>query len=453
MKPFEGQGHWWLLGDEERRLPGTLKINAAGDVELHIIGSLSPFDLLGDSVTKNGITETVFTEESAEKVGTYPRIHGIIGTTAYTLEDCFQKRADRNLLGGVPTEVVHVNQVFKGVFYEEGEEVVASGISFTLKYLSYWVLKGGLSSSFRFPERQLEARDGAPEPRFSVYGHEVQPESANLADSSELRLRQHLVLTGDGVTCQGIKQSYYYHYDPPSLSPMDTLLEVASDLQDLVSIATNRTAQFDEVNFYHPDVKFKLGEGRFALRPIEFHARWTAVDDAPVKISRIPLVFGYKEFGGMDGVAAWLDVARKHRTSLGRVMSTRYSKSMSVSDRLLNRAASLESFDRTLHGDSIDFGARMSRCANYAGGTFMEMVKDRRKWSQLVKGDRDDIAHNLGRNRETSEQVFLADSLYWLFVLCLLKESKASRDVFRAVKEYGDYSWLCRKMSGLLASS
>ncbi|MEU0103777.1 HEPN domain-containing protein [Streptomyces sp. NPDC006251] len=451
MEPFEGHGHWWLLGNEENKVPGTLKIDSSGGAELYLIGSLRSFEDFGESTTANGVTTTSFTQESMERSGTYPRIHGLIGTIAYTLEDCFQKRSARNLMGGIPTEVVHVNQVFKNVYYEEDEETVASGISFVPRHLSYWVRKGGLASSIRAPHERQEQESEA-EPHISVHGYEVPSDDVTLTDGAELHLRQRLTLSGDGITSKEIKQLYYYRYDAPGLRHMNDLLEVASDLQDLVSVATNRTAQFDEVAFYHPEIKLIPEKEDSALKPIEFIARWNAAVNTPEKVPN-SLVFGYEEFGGMNGVASWLAVAAKHRISLGRVMATRYSKSMPVSDRLLNRAASLESFDRVRNGDSIDFGARMARCANYAGGEFMEMVKNRRKWSKMVKEDRDDIAHNLGRSRETAEQIFLADSLYWLFILCLLKEAKAPREVFRSIKKYGEYSWLCTKVSTLVRAA
>ncbi|MGW5256511.1 ApeA N-terminal domain 1-containing protein [Streptomyces sp. NPDC004012] len=451
MKPFEGHGHWWLPGREANKVPGTLKIDFSGGAELILIGALRSFEEFGEKSTKDGVTTTSFAQEAIEKSGTYPRIHGLVDVTAYTLEDCFQKRASRNLFGGVPTEVVHVNQVFKNVYYEDGEETVATGISFAVRHLAHWVRQPGLTYSIRQLSKSSTI-DVQSEPNISVHGFELPSEDVPLAGGAQLHLRQRLILSGNGITAKTIEQVCYFRYDSKDLTHMRHLLEVASDVQDLVSIATNRTAQFDEVNFYHPEIRLMPDTQDDTLKPIEFFARWNAATETAEKEPQ-SLVFGFREFQGMSGVSSWLTVAAKYRTSLGRVMATRYSKSMPVSDRLLNRAASLESFDRERNGDSVDFGGRMARCADYAGGVFMEMVRDRRKWSKMVKADRDDVAHNLGRSRETSEQYFLAESLYWLFVLCLLKEANAPRQVFRSIKAYEEFAWLCNKVSALVKAS
>jgi hypothetical protein len=353
--------------------------------------------------------------------------------------------------GTVPTEVVHVNQVFRNVHYEEDEDTVAIGVSFAPRFLSHWVRRDGLTQSLSQFSRE-SPEEAASHPSVSVHGYQLPSEDVTLPDGSQLHLRQRLTLSGNGIDSKSVQQLHYFRYDASELRHMQELLEVASDLQDLVSIATNRTAQFDEVNFYHPDIKFRPENETSGLKPISFFARWNAVSDSTKK-PPLSLLFTFDDLGGMNGLASWMQVAARYRQSLGRVMATRYSTSMPVSDRLLNRAASLESFDRDRNGDSIDFGARMARCANYAGGQFNEMIKDRRKWSRMVRADRDDIAHNLGRSRETTEQYFLSESLYWLFVFCLLKECNAPHETFRSIKESRDFAWLCARVSALVAAS
>jgi hypothetical protein len=451
VEAIEVHGHWWLLGHEATPIPGTLKIDESGGAQLTLIGTLRNLDDVGEKKTENGVTTTAITESALERSGTYRRIHGVAGVHSYTLEDCFQKRSTGFMGGTVPTEVVHVNQVFRNVHYEEDEDTVAIGVSFAPRFLSHWVRRDGLTQSLSQFSRE-SPEEAASHPSVSVHGYQLPSEDVTLPDGSQLHLRQRLTLSGNGIDSKSVQQLHYFRYDASELRHMQELLEVASDLQDLVSIATNRTAQFDEVNFYHPDIKFRPENETSGLKPISFFARWNAVSDSTKK-PPLSLLFTFDDLGGMNGLASWMQVAARYRQSLGRVMATRYSTSMPVSDRLLNRAASLESFDRDRNGDSIDFGARMARCANYAGGQFNEMIKDRRKWSRMVRADRDDIAHNLGRSRETTEQYFLSESLYWLFVFCLLKECNAPHETFRSIKESRDFAWLCARVSALVAAS
>jgi hypothetical protein len=76
------------------------------------------------------------------------------------------------------------------------------------------------------------------------------------------------------------------HFDPV---PVRELIAIASDIQDLISIATGRPAAFDSLSLRHPDVSRPapavpdipedVAESRYPL-PIDLFARWT-VTTAP----------------------------------------------------------------------------------------------------------------------------------------------------------------------------
>ncbi|MFB6556096.1 HEPN domain-containing protein [Streptomyces sp. NPDC056405] len=448
MERFEEKGEWWLPGREDRKTPGILIVDELGNSELVLLGTLRDVREGGIQTTSNGVKVIAYSQDSLEASGTYPRIHGQVGPHAFTLEDCFQKRSSSNLMGGLATEVIHVHQVFKGVWFEEGEGTDVIAISFEPRFLAHWVKKGGISE-------QLFLRDeGRPEggdARFVVTGHDVPHEDAQLGDGSMLSLRQVLHLTGDRVSTRAVSQEYLFRIDAPEVKSVTELVDVASDLQDLVSIATNRTASFERMDFRHPNLKREREGKPDYLIPISFYTAWIAQRD-----DRKPpheMLFKFADFGGMTAVAEWARVAGAHRSALGRVMATRYSRSMYVSDRMFNRAASLESFDRQVNADSVHFKHRMLRCADLAGDKFNEMIVDRNKWANLVKGDRNDIAHHLGRGRESAEQFFLSETLYWLFVMCMLREMSAPESVFSSLAAHSEYQWLSTKVGAIVRAS
>jgi hypothetical protein len=224
-------------------------------------------------------------------------------------------------------------------------------------------------------------------------------------------------------------------------------VERTSDLQDLVSIAAGRTAEIDGLRFWHPDVTVGSDEGTFP-QAVQFFARWNNRDTSktPGSMPLHDLYFSYEQFGGIEGVGRWLDCVAKHRSALGRVVGSRYAKSMYISDRLLNCAAALESFDR-VRGNKGTFKERMERCAILAGDPFQELVHDVDAWIKVVKDHRNDIAHLGTRVKQSSSsQLFLARSLYWLFVLCMLREVQAPDPVFEQIRKHQDLLFLGPKV-------
>lgn len=157
-------------------------------------------------------------------------------------------------------------------------------------------------------------------------------------------------------------------------------------------------------------------------------------------------LFTFNGFDGMAGVGRWMNAAEKHRGSLGRAMASLYAETMFVSDRLLNCTAALEAFDRQNHNarNRSTLKNRLHRCASMAGDPFTDLVGNVNTWVKAVIIERDDVAHNLGLRARTSntETYYLWQSVYWLFVMCMLRECNAETTVFDRMPSYGPYRWL-----------
>jgi hypothetical protein len=52
--------------------------------------------------------------------------------------------------------------------------------------------------------------------------------------------------------------------------------------------------------------------------------------------------------------------------------------------------------------------------------------------------------HHIGRRsrHDAPDQYFLAESVYWLFALCMLRDCAAPDAVFRGIKEHQHMIWL-----------
>jgi hypothetical protein len=134
-------------------------------------------------------------------------------------------------------------------------------------------------------------------------------------------------------------------------------------------------------------------------------------------------------------------------------MASRYAKEMFVSDRLLNCSAALEAFDRdSTKREWSKLKTRLGRCADLAGNPFTNLVGDVSKWVEAIRLERDEVAHHFGRRMRTSSTTiyYLWESLYWLYVICILRDSGAPEDVFEHLQRHGQYQRLIRRIQAVI---
>jgi hypothetical protein len=231
------------------------------------------------------------------------------------------------------------------------------------------------------------------------------------------------------------------------------LLDTGSDLQDLVSLATDRSAQFGVVKVAHPDVVGPDGRRFFTV-----WSAWAALREEGLKpLKRHDLFFTLEDIGDMEGLAEWMRISERYRSPLGRAMATKYAERMSLSDRFLNRAAALEGFDRirTGKGRGRQFAERINECIDIAGPQFESLVHDPAKWSKELKHHRNEIAHHYGRRmrQATEEQFHISDAAYWLLMFCLLREASVPEATFDKLLSHRKQQFLAKKLRSMFVSA
>jgi hypothetical protein len=262
-------GEWWLPERPESKVRGTLTFTPDDGGTLTLYGALCT--LLDDTdATRDGDTTTLeVTADVLERLGTYPRIHGQAGAHAFTLEDCF--RTGGNLLPSPvgPPEVIHVDQVLKGVLFEEGEPLEANGITFGVAHLEHWILESGIQAEVEMPSDGGRPQDR----RYRLQGAQLPERAVTLEDGREMHLIHRLGLGGDEIMSRSIEQHFRVRVDMPQLEAMSEVLRSAADLANLLTIATGRPIAFRFVNFWHPEATDP--------EPIELIARWTIRTRSP----------------------------------------------------------------------------------------------------------------------------------------------------------------------------
>lgn len=427
---FEVDGLWWLPDHEDQKVAGVLSYSPDSGSELRLIGTLT---------SARGSRDEI-----------YERIHGIANGKQFHLEDCYQKGYSMSAFGpGGETEKIHVHHVYRGVHYTEPDEPNADRVTADLRYLTQWVGHQGISIRHHsFQEEQ------AGKPFAALEVHKQPDYSTRLSDGVSFKIQHRVGSAAHTGTEQALHESYVCSFEFSEVTSTSLAIEYVSDMQDLVSIASGRVAEYNELTFWHPDAAIGSGSSLHRV-PINYFTEWITRDTSakPGKIHASNMFFTFDDLGGIEGVRSWLETANRHRSTLGRVMASRYRTGLFVEDRLFHRAAAVEAFARDRIGyNNVKLPGALRHCRELAGDPFRELVGNLDAWSVVVKSNRDDIGHHYGRRPDQggSATYFLSESLYWLFVLCMLRESGAPDAVFERIKEHPQIAWLGPKVQAVV---
>lgn len=450
---FEVRGLWWLPGQPDHKVSGILKFSADRGAELELLGSFRSLSELGERSEGDGVIKVEMTEDALQLSARYPRLHGQAQGKPYTLDDCFATRSSWPVFGEGGSQLINVGRILRGAIFEKDEVLEATAISFAITYLNHWLSETGIEEQWNFGKDKAPLAEDVPEFRLEAF---AKPDrKVATADGRTVTLKHSVGIEGDRVDRRSLTQSFSWRVDSAGGKvPMDDALDWASDLQDLISVCSLESAGFEFVQFWHPNLYHQVSEDRKIPVAIDMFARWNVrTERSPARSYRPDFLFTFEDFGGMEGIRRWMDVAEKHRSSLGRVAATRYARGMFVSDRLLNCTAALEGLDRAVTGHSNSkLKTRLTRCSSLAGQPFSELVGDITSWTEAVRLDRDDVAHHFGRRTRSSsiKTFYLWESLYFLYILCILRLCDSSADVFTHIREHGAYRQLTQQIRSVI---
>ncbi|MFI5955548.1 HEPN domain-containing protein [Cryptosporangium sp. NPDC051539] len=421
MERLDVEGEFWTAENPSRRVSGTLTFDEKTGGRLSLIGSFDSFPPASRS----------------SESGNYRRIFGHAESGPYTLEDSFQTRWLMGSHGG--REVLRVGKIIKGAELTSTGQFAVGHLSVRLDGLVYWANRSG-----------IQDRSAGHSPAFTV---ESLPSERIDTAWGRLELGQTWSQTGDHRAEVRVTQDFVFSLVFDQLTPFKDAVEIASDLQDLVSIATDSTAGFRQVSFRHPEL-FQLVDDDPIPISGEVFVQWIARSCEDSRTSRRRMLFTIDDLGGMPGVQRWLETAQKHRSALGRVMAMRYLPSAFSEDRAGNRFMALEGFhkDRSAGPGQFTYVKRLLALANLAGDPFVRLVGDVDAWCKRIRSARNDIAHHNGRRlyEQEGNLYYLGESAYFLFVICMLRDSGAPEVVFEKIEKSGVYGWLRSELAATI---
>lgn len=421
MRSFEGIGDFWIPGSEDVKISGSLKFDQESSGKLILNGAFG-------------------NDYSNDEPG-YSRISGLVEGKYVCLDDCFQTHwGSHNLL--TFRQEFHVGRIIVGASYEQDEIQSFDRAEVRLTNLEYWTSRMTMEIEAVFNEelkQYTEHKVSVPLPR------SVQVDKP----WGIIGVRDNVRWSGDRKVEASLHQEEYFTFEYSAPVPFSDLAKRVSNLQDLVSIATDETAAFEEFRVSHPDF---VRDAAYSSRREYLHyiAPWIA---QPKESTKTPhqqdMLFTFDEIGGIEGVGRWMDTAEKFHSELGRVMNSRYRKGMFVDDRAMHCLAALESFHRRWSGvQNRNLKVRFRELAELAGNTFSHLVGRVDDWCEKAKNMRNNHTHHFDRkiHENSSDSYYHGEAAYILFVACMLKVTTMDDPVFHHISTNPQYNWIRERL-------
>jgi hypothetical protein len=462
MKPFEGEGVFWLPHDDEYQLAGKVTFDPIEGATLSLFGAF-------DGLNKQNVE--------------YPtmRIHGVAGKRYLTLDKCFLADTAHEV-PGITRQTFHVGVIITGHLFDEDAALIFDEVSVTFDQLPQWIGRTGVTVDYNL--RQGEQTADEVDIDFRQLGDEVVQ-----LDEFELRLGSSWGLRGDHITNTQLIQGTYLTLTYPVPQALKMILDDLKALQDLLTLAIDAPVVSEEVTLRCKDITYESGSVAGRPKSLSYYAPQLA-ERVRLEKPQPPghILFGYQEIGGLNTIARWLVVARTYDIVLGWLLSIRYATGLYVQNRFHNVVSAAESFHRLRFpkglmpeadfqtfvdelveavpeehrewlGRQLQFSneprlrKRLSQLARFAGPVFTSVVGKRDRWLTLVVTIRNRLTHH-DKDRpitfEDGDLYFLAESVYTLVMLCLFRQCGVADDVISGIGDSMNMQFLRQKLAGIV---
>ena len=435
MKDVDLVGNFWLAHKPERKVAGRLTFKDTDGLELSLIGSLhDPEEVLA---RQTGPRINVTLEELFGSNSEPVRILGDTNNGVVTLENCLRKSGTFTLIGipRVPQEVYYSEMALLGAQFEEGEPFVFNRVTLNIQNLEHWIGLPAASIELDYDETSNEIA------QVRIIGTPRKKKTAKTS-LGEIDLSFGSTLVGDQIVESAIKQKCALELRFPMSQTLKDILGLCTSLQDLVTIGTGVPVRINEISL------MRTGEDR----RIDFVSQLTGGAGQERNKSPHPseMVFSFGGIGGLEGVARWLDVAEKYRIVIGALLSPQYRPPWYTEHRFFDAITATETLARIRRGGEHINRHKLKQLAHEAGTEFKSLVGDVERWIDLVWDARRDYLVHRGSREDQRPPVHLyADSLYFLVVLCLLRECGVTDATLANIQNHRRFQFLAEELTGV----
>ena len=432
MNRLDLDGLYWLAGTPDRKVRGRLRFDARKGARLDLSGSLHDLRATG-------------TFHFAEYLDRDPvRILGAAGTRLVTLDECTNTELR---LSGVTSEEYRPRLVFDGVHFDRDEVPSFSSLATEIRHLTHWVGKSGIS---------IDSGADGDINRIGKLSATVVPIEGIMTSRSfgELEISYQYTLCGDHIVETQIKQNCTAEVRFAEPKALNEALQVCVALQQIVTIGVDAPVSISSVRLRparmnRPD-RAGIGDDQIRLYA-EFPGSDLPKESLSSHVSK--MLFTFDDIGGVDGLAAWIEVAKEFEPVVGLLTSHWFMPTLYVENRFFNAITAAETLQRIrCKKQNIDFLKTLKALASQAGETFSSLVGDAEAWAKRVRQTRiNRVVHRgLFESGDSDELYWLAESVYFLVVLSLLRECGVPETAMAGIRNRGRFVALSKRLRELV---
>ena len=407
MEPLDVDGLFWLVDKPDDKVAGRLKFDPSEGARLGLIGKFKDF-------VPSGRNPSV-------------RMNAIAGGRYFALEECHFAGLKVEYAGGGQTGLTrHEYQsdlLLAGLHWEGNDPIQFKDVLLHVRYLEQWLnqantLPSGYEGRSRYPPLIVASFD------------ELKRQAAVSGAFGELGLTYGRAQSGDRFLETVIQQSFFFDLRLAEAASLDQVLNWCWLLQDMVTLGCDFPSALTDLAMEHPQQKSdNMATEKVPIKPyMRSVGNYAAGPREGVSISK--MMFTFADLGGMQGVGKWLAVASRYRMAIGALVGNLYAPSPYLDSRFFNACTAAEAFRRIQLGrQSLNLARELPVLAEQAGDALKELVGDVDKWVKQVVRTRDNLVVHRGLRggANTYDVLWLADSLHFLVVLCLLEECGAQK--------------------------
>jgi len=351
VESHEFRGFWWLPGEEEERLTGTLAITN-GASALDVVGDF------GHRLLSETGREKSYSLDPAEQ----PRIVGISTDGREITLDRFIAAPGTISMPGIPTTTYRHSFALIGKQFDEDEEIGFDEVAIRASDLNAWTVVSGFQNQMRFEENEEEGST-------SFTGVDIRYEAPNDVDIPLARGERAFIrfaATSKGITGRGtdisLTQEAALHLRFRRRCDLKTVLGRVSQVRNFLSLAVGRPVTVLSVSGYRDNFAY---EQTGTHRPIELVWELPRNPEPPTK-RRQPqeMLFTLPEAAPSISSVLRQWFAKQERLSpvLNLFFGVRHHPGLTLEVRFLSCAQALETYDyrrRRKPGD-LSFAQRMA---------------------------------------------------------------------------------------------
>lgn len=346
-KVGEWAGLWWLPDAPEDQVPGVLKYDAEGNLLLSLIGA---FENRIMSTPVPGMTVI------HEGTKTWDVIHGAAEQREITLLGCVPTSSQRTIGARVASpdkQKVTASAAIVGSHVSGEEEKAFSGAAISVEDMGLWAASSAFDGFFG-------ASDGKIDGTGSISVRPVEVQSV-MVDGTEYRLlHTHTLPYFDqrkGETVGRMSDAVSIRVTPAESFSLSAALQVASLVQDLISVATHRAAGVLWLKLEVAGTESQLPNGKtLPCRRADVLYSPAALGKHSAKVADHRRVFFTCDSIPFEEVLPrWCEAHGRLQAATNMMLGLRYAPAQFVENNLLTAVGAAEVLHRGLHIDEKPF--------------------------------------------------------------------------------------------------